>query len=218
VTKPDIKAVIFDLDGLVLDTEITFVQAWRAAAQQLGFSLSQAFLHSLSGLPHAEVQQVFLQHCGADFDYARFTQLSVTYWQELVTAQSIPVKLGLFPLLHGLHERHIPYCLATNSQRADALNCLQLAGIAELFPLLISRDEVVYPKPAPDIFLKAVSILGVASQNCLVLEDSATGVAAAYAANAPCIYIPSTYPAHELAMQQALGTVADLSQVLAYLS
>ena len=180
--KPDIQALIFDLDGLVLDTETTFVQAWQTAALQLGMSLSTAFLQNLSGLPHGQVQQAIKHYCGAAFDYARFQQLSGECWREQVKVQGIPVKSGLFQVLQVVQEQQLPYCLATNSQAADAIYCLQLAGIYALFPLLVSRDDVVQPKPPPDIFLKAAALLEVNIQNCLVLEDSATGVAAAFAA------------------------------------
>lgn len=217
MTNKLIKAIIFDMDGLVLDTETTYQLAWQQAAMTLGYRLHPSFLASLSGLSADNVQQQLMQHLGYDFPVLSFLELSCFYWQEQVKDQAIPIKPGFHELLSTLSHLDLNYCLATNSRLQDARNCLALAGLTDVFPLIISKDDVAQSKPAPDIFFTAAARLGFAVNECLVLEDSAIGIAAAVAAGSPCIYVPSIYPVDQWASQQANAVLVDLHQVKTFL-
>jgi len=214
--KPD--AVIFDMDGLVLDSEAVYVSAWQTAAQRMGIALTDDFCLSLSGLSSEPVQQALLAHCGADFDQAYFNELSAKAWFEHVQTQGIPVKKGVFALLKTIKDQQIPYCLATNSRRQIAELCLEFAGLSQVFPYIFSRDDVLQAKPAPDIFNLAANTLQVAVEHCLVLEDSPPGVTAALAAGASCIYIPSVYPVDARLASEVWAVVENLEQVIGYLT
>lgn len=206
------------MDGLVLDSEAGYFAAWRLAAERMGYDLSQAFCESLSGTHGPVISQRLREYCGADFDIDVFYRLSGDIWHERVQSQGIPVKSGFHLLLKRIRELGLPYGLATNSRRTDAEKCLAWAGLGDVFPILICRDDVVNPKPAPDLYLQAAEHLGVDKQACLVLEDSPVGIAAAIAAGCPCLFIPSCLPADLQACELADGVFQDLAQVADFVS
>ena len=212
------QAIIFDLDGLVLDSEITYFAAWQQAAASMGHVLDEAFCASLSGLHGTAVYQRLRKQCGADFDEASFKALSRQCWLDYLKTHGMPVKPGFFELLQVIEEQKYAFCLATNSRREDAEFCLQAAGLGDVFDTVITRDDVLRGKPSPAIFHTAAARLGLSSADCLVLEDSPVGVAAAYAAEAPCIFVPSRYPIDPLAALQAHGVLKDLAEVADFVS
>lgn len=218
MNRPPFKALIFDMDGLVLDSESGYWLAWAQAAQAMGYELDQPFLASLSGLPWLKVVQYLQDYCGKDFDIERFQNLSGEYWLGNVRRKGVPVKKGFFELLNAIHELKLPFCLASNSRREDVLQSLALAGLDGVFPAIVARDEVRHAKPAPDLFLKAAELLDTAICDCLVLEDSPVGIAAAVAAAAPCIYIPSLYPFDAWAAANSLAVLADLGEVIGFMA
>jgi beta-phosphoglucomutase len=212
IARP-IKAIIFDLDGLVLDTESTYSQAWQDAATLMGYVLSPAFVQSLSGLEGKAVEQALLAYCGHEFDLKAFYRLSSRCWHDSVQEQGIQVKTGLAQLLAVIEQHALPFCLATNSAAANARDCLALAGLATTFPLMVSRDDVSQGKPSPAIFLKAAQLLQQPIQYCWVLEDSLVGIAAAQAAGAMPVFVPSTMPLSEARQIAHVTVLADLAQV-----
>ena len=217
MTVLHLKAVIFDLDGLVLDSETGYVSAWRQAAAELGYGLDDAFCRSLSGLHGESVERRLHERFGNDFDVQCFHRLSGAFWTEQVQRHGIPVKKGFFNVLSTVERLGLPFCLATYSSRENAVRCLKLAGLSEVFSSMITRDEVMQGKPAPDVFIAAAKCLGVAVGECLVLEDSAVGVAAALAAGAPCVYVPSVYPPDNEAAAGALAVLDDLDQAAGFI-
>lgn len=210
---PDFRAVIFDLDGLVLDSESTYFIAWRKAAETMGCRLDDDFCASLSGLHGHSVYQRLQAHCGIAFDIARFGQLSRGFWLDYVERHAIPVKAGFFHLRDLLIELNVPFALATNSRRADAAFALACAGLADAFDIMLTRDDVSQGKPAPDVFLRAAAALSQPAEACLVLEDSPVGINAAVAAGSPCIFIPSIFPADAEASAIANAVCGNLEQV-----
>ena len=202
------------MDGLVLDTEPTYFIAWQQAAKVMGYTLSDAFCKSLSGLYYQQVEQKLTAGCGADFDLQVFNRLSGVCWREHVNAHGINTRPGFTELLAFIIELKIPYCLATNSSAGNAYECLKLAGLADVFATVISRDDVPCGKPEPDIFLKAASVLQVPIGRCLVLEDSHAGIVAASRAGAFSVLVPSTEPVDPLTVALCNLMVADLARLI----
>lgn len=209
---PDFTAVIFDLDGLVLDTESTYFAAWQHAATQMGYASTVGFWRSLSGLQATVIEQKLQAHFGTVFDRQHFSTLSGQYWRERVEQDGIAVKSGFHAVLALLKAHQIPFALATNSPLANALECLTLAKLQAVFSRIIAREHAPHGKPAPDIFLTAAAQLQTPIQQCLVLEDSYSGVLAAARAGAPVIYIPSS-PINPAASTLATGQLNSLSQL-----
>lgn len=210
---PAFSAVIFDMDGLVLDTEITYFIAWQQAAETMGYQFSDKFCFSLSGMHSQGVELALAEYCGKDFDLMQFGKLSAKYWREYTKKKGIPVKKGFFTLLSLLKRQKIPYCLATNSSKQNALECLALGQLSDVFSIIISKDDVLQGKPAPDIFLYAANCLKIPASQCLVIEDSATGIQAAVNAKTPSILVPSVLPADKVAVSQADYLVNDLDEL-----
>lgn len=210
---PKFSAVIFDLDGLVLDTESTYIRAWQQAARLMNYDFSVLSASALSGLHYQAIVEFLLVNFGADFDLQRFNQLSGQCWRDYVQQHGIEKKAGFDELLAVIKAQNIPFCLATNSAGSNARECLALAGLAQAFSVIISRDDVKYGKPAPDIFLTAAQRLQQPIAECLVLEDSLTGIAAAQAAGAIPVFIPSVLPVTQAALTQNVTVFADLGQV-----
>ncbi len=179
---PPFRAVILDLDGLLLDTEPTYRRAWRQTAAELGFDFTEDLARRLEGQSIDAVARILSDAFGPGFDFETFHRLSARRWHQWVEAHGIPVKPGYGRLMEVLRRRRIPYLLATNSQRRYAVKCLTLAGIAADFPVIVSRDDVTAGKPEPEIYLRACETLALPPAQCLAVEDSLPGILAAHRA------------------------------------
>jgi len=186
---PRFEAVIFDMDGLVLDSEACYVQAWKHATAEFGVHLDDPFYHDLFGRHADDVMQAFRKKIGERFDRQRFQELAAGHWQDYVYRHGIDKMPGLDEMLDTLDRLAIPYVLATNSDGPYARQCLSLARVAARFPRIVTRDEVERGKPEPDLFLEAARRMATDPVACLVLEDSLTGLLAARAAGMPAILV-----------------------------
>jgi len=210
---PEFDAMIFDMDGLVLDTESTYFHAWQRSAAEMGYLLTDTFCLSLSGLHYQAVEQKLLALCGADFNLSEFNQRSADLWRQYVNANGIPIKKGFHLLLDQLIKHQKPYALATNSRAVNAYECLELAGIKNVFATIVTRDHVMQGKPEPDVFIKAAELLNVDIRRCLVIEDSHAGIAAAAGAGAFSVFIPSLWPVEQRTVDLCDVMMHDLSQL-----
>jgi beta-phosphoglucomutase len=206
-------AFIFDMDGLVLDTEPTYFAAWQQALKTMGYQLEPDAFKTLSGYHYHQVETQLQAWLGQDFDLHVFKQLSTEYWRTIVHEHGIAVKPGVMALLDYAQQHRLPVCLATNSWAVYARQCLAIAGLSRRFPLLVTGDDVGRVKPAPDIFLKAAELMQVDIRQCVVFEDSHTGVVAAFASGAYTVYVPSTFPVNPQTIKLCDCMLDDLSQV-----
>ena len=210
----DFSAVIFDMDGLVLDTETTYFIAWRQAAKVMGYVFSESFCSAMSGLHYQDIEPKLMDYCGADFDLLVFNRLSGMFWREHVNTYGIDIKHGFTQLLEFIVQQQLPYCLATNSRAVNAYECLELAGIKDVFSIIVTRDDVERGKPAPDVFLRSAELLQVPIHQCLVLEDSHVGIEAASRAGAFSIFVPSAEPVDPLTVELCDLMRSDLAHAL----
>ena len=209
----DFSAVIFDMDGLVLNTDSTYSIAWQLAANAMGYDFSDDFCLSLSGQHYQDIELKLLAFCGAEFNLQTFNRLSGECWRDHVNVHGINIKLGFAELLDLLIQQNIPYCLATNSRITNALECLELAGLTNVFSVIVCRDHVQNGKPEPDIFLKAAELMQVDISRCLVLEDSHAGIVAAFRAGAVSVFIPSIAQVNPLTVELCDLMVSDLVEL-----
>jgi len=212
--RADIAAVIFDMDGLVLDTEKTYREAWREAGRAMSHDFPDAFLEALSGLSMDAVLRTIESFCGSGFDPREFNRRSAACWRDYVAVHGVEVKVGFHSLREYLDQEGIPFCLATNSASANAEECLQLAGLAGVFPTVIARDHVERGKPAPDIFLQAAAVLNVPIRRCMALEDSPAGIEAAASAGAVPVMVPSALPVDAETLTRCRCVLNDLDELL----
>ena len=183
------SAVIFDMDGTLIDTECLYKQVMTQACRELGYEMSEALHRSLIGVPNAESEPVMRADLGEDFPFARYnTRMHDLLEQEM--AEAIPLKPGVFELIEALNARQIPIAVATSTSRPDAPDRLARAGILPHLKALVTRSDVTHGKPHPEPFLAAAAALGMDPGACLALEDSFTGVRAAHAAGTQTVMIP----------------------------
>jgi beta-phosphoglucomutase len=207
------KGFIFDMDGLVLDTEPTYFAAWQQAVTAMGYQLEPDAFKIVSGMHYQQVEAQLKAWLGQDFNLSDFKKLGTEYWRKHVREQGIAVKPGVIALLDYADQQGIPVCLATNSWAVYARHCLAIAGLTRRFPLMVTGDEVKQVKPAPDIFLEAADRMQIDIHQCVIFEDSHTGIVAASASGAYSVYVPSAFPINPLTVKLSDYMLDDLTQV-----
>jgi HAD superfamily hydrolase (TIGR01509 family) len=185
-----IGAVIFDMDGLMLDTEPIYKMAWQRAAAECGHPISEELYAELIGRSRVDGEAILADAFGAAFSMEDFRAVCARC-EAAAFAENLPViKPGLEELLALLEARAIPKAVATSTERHIAEQQLGSLGLLARFSVLATGDEVVNGKPAPDLFLLAASRLAIEPLQCLVLEDSEAGVMAAHRAGMHVFCVP----------------------------
>ena len=208
-----IRAVIFDMDGLMFDTEDLVRRAWDFAGGPLGYEHFGVNIFNTLGKGDRDRGIYFADKYGQDFPYDQFKQDYHNFYYEEIEKKGVPVKPGLYRLLEYLYENDIPAAVATSSSRRSAAAKLEETDIEKYFKAVIGGDMVTKTKPDPEIYLKACEALGVEPEHALVLEDSLNGLKAAVAAKIPAIMIPDLVkdmPEIEPFLAAKLGELGDV--------
>ncbi len=181
-------AVIFDMDGLMLDSERAITACFAQAAIELGEQIPADYWLGMVGKGDAACQRILGERIGQARTTALIERCRTLY--EEVVAAGLPHRPGIIPLLEWLAAQGLPRAVATSTRRPLALRKLEMADLLWRFDAVCTSSDVLHPKPAPDIYLLAASTLGIEPARCLVLEDSPTGVRAALAAGMSVIQVP----------------------------
>ncbi len=169
-------AVIFDMDGLIFDTETLYQQAFRAAAKIGGHDLPTAVIQRTIGVPWTRSRILLLEEMGSDFPVDQYFAQMIGHF-EVLAATQLRLKPGVVELLDLLDQFDLPRCIATSSAHATVQSHLSAHGLVHRFPTIVGHGDYVASKPSPDPFLTAAKRLGVDPTLCLALEDSTTGFA-----------------------------------------
>jgi len=206
------KAVIFDMDGLLFDTERLYCRAMTQAAAELGETLPLELYLGMIGLPGLDNMAMLAAHYGEAFDVKAFWAASRARFHELAEVE-IGLKAGVVELLDHLDALDLPRAIATTSRRESADHHLAAHGLTARFDAIVAHGDYERGKPHPDPYLKAAEILGVAPRDCLVLEDSHNGVRSAAAAGAMAVMAPDMLPATDEMRGLCVEIVEDLHAV-----
>lgn len=210
---PPFTAILFDMDGLMIDTERMAQRAWQQAGAEFGFTLPAALYLQAVGRTAPATEALFRAGLGADFPFAAVYARKQHYLYTAIEEEGIPTKPGLLELLDRVERREIAKAVATSTARVLAIKKLTAAKLLRRFDTMVCGDEVAQGKPAPDIFLAAAAKLGVAPAHCLVLEDSSAGIQAAHAAGMRAIWVPDLIQPSPAITPLAYSVVRDLHEV-----
>jgi len=214
--KKPVEAVLFDMDGLLIDTEAVYIRAYKAAAETFSVEMSIALCHAMIGMPRVECEAMIQDHFGPEFRVDHFQLCFREHAERLMTVE-VRVKAGACELLAWLGARGLPLAVASSARTATVQKLLTRAGLLGHFQAIATREDVERPKPHPDVYLEAARRLGVAPQHCIAFEDSNVGLAAAHAAGTMAIMVPDILQPTEDSRGKCLTVLPDLHAALALL-
>lgn len=215
-----IKAVIFDMDGTLFDTERVYADAWRAAGRELGLPADRvdAAVRACTGRNPEDTRNYFKQNMADLITFDDFIAVRIRlYDEEIERLGCVPKKPGLDELLSYLKQNGYKIALGTATRRERTLENLTRTGILDYFDTLVTGDVVTHGKPHPETFLKAADLLGVAPEECMGVEDSFNGVNSIHAAGMFTVMIPDTVqptPEIEAKLDAKCQTLHDIIPLL----
>ena len=184
-----LRGAVFDMDGLLLDTERVADRSWVQAAKEFGLPDPLKAIDGCRGLNNASTKAYFVEHYGEDFDYEGFHERARAL-SHAVTDVEVPVKEGAALILRSLKEMGLRLAVASSTREVTVRDQLGRAGLLPYFDAVITGDMVTEGKPAPEIYLKACEALGLPPEECLAFEDSVNGIRSAYKAGLYTVQIP----------------------------
>lgn len=212
-----IEAVLFDMDGLIFDTERLHKVCWLETGKRLGYPMKEEHIDQIRGRISTSSCELFREWFGSQVDYYEARKLRTELLDEMLQKSGVPVKPGYTRLKAYLKEKGIRTALATSSQRKRAEGYFKMAKLPMDFDTEVCGTEIAKGKPDPDVFLRAAEKLHVAPENCLVLEDSPNGVRAGSAAGCQVIMVPDMDPATEELRKMCSMVAETLEDVIGWL-
>lgn len=211
------KAVVFDMDGLLFDTERLCRDSWRIYAQKYGKpNVDEVFVQCI-GTDNETTRQIVLKHWGADFDFDAFRRETRLWNEEQIEKNGLPIKVGAMEILAYLQSNGWKIGIASSSFGDVVKSHLTRAGVLDCFSAFATGDMVWRSKPEPDIYLMACRELGVEPGEAYAVEDSPSGIRAAYAAGMKPVMVPDLKRPDEEIKQMAHRICGDLLEVRALL-
>ncbi len=209
-----LRAAIFDMDGLLLDTEKLLARYWMQAAREQGFPMTLSHVLSIRSLAAPLAKKKLQGYFGTDFAYESIRERRRELTAAHLDHYGIEVKPGAVELLHFLQDKQIATAVATATDRERTEKYLQIVGLRSYFDCLVCGDMVTKGKPDPEIYLTASRILGFAPEDCLALEDSPNGVLSAYTAGCRTVMVPDLSKPDSETLAMLTACVEDLTRVI----
>lgn len=215
-TRKKIAAAIFDMDGLLIDSERMSLACWHDAALELGHTISEHIPLGMIGMHSSKTESYLHSELGEDFPVMALRARTHEIYLER-SHSAIDLRPGVIELLDYLNEREIPCAVATSTRRSIAIHHLETTQLLPYFQFAVCGDEITHPKPAPDIYLKAIAKLNAQSSECIVFEDSNFGAQAGHAAGCRVFMVPDLRPPLPETQALNLEIISSLQQAKAIL-
>ena len=213
------KAVIFDMDGTLVDSERLLMDTWRFTAEKHGFDYGHFIevLKTCIGLRNDASMKIITDEYGPDFDFKGYNEETLAIFLQRILDGEAAVKPGAFHILDGLKARGIRLGLGTSTRSVRTAPRVRVSGMDGYFDAVVCGDMVERSKPAPDIFLRTAEELGVTPSDCVVIEDSNAGVKAAVSAGMRVIMVPDVLEPDSASLESAEKVFTDLFEAAEYL-
>lgn len=211
------KTVIFDLDGVIFDSEHVVRQGWQYASQHLGLGDIDSLFLQCVGTNHIFTESLLQKHFGADFSYEEFRGYTREFFYNYTDKNGLPVKQGARELLQFLKQNGYKIGLASSSTLLYIQNGLRKAELIDYFDVIVSGEGLQRSKPEPDIYLMACEKIGTAPREAYAIEDSYNGIRSAYRAGMHAIMVPDLLPVTEEMQELSCAVFGNLNEVVEYL-
>lgn len=210
------KAVIFDMDGLMFDTERVFVMAWDYAGEKLGIGKAGYMNIKTLGMNAEMCNEILTQEFGNDFDIAGLKKYSKEFLLDYYDHNKVPIKKGLIGLIKYLKENEYKIAVASSTPTRKVKKYLKDAGIIHEFNAIVCGDMIEQSKPEPDIYLRACKLIEEDPSDCYAIEDSKNGLLSAYRAGCKIIMVPDLWEPDAEIKTVLHKQLEDLDQVRVY--
>lgn len=208
-----IQAVLFDMDGLMFDTERLSVQAWDYAGEKLGVGKAGYLVPTALGLSRPAWHRLWAEEFGSRYDEQRLDSALREFYDRFYAENPVPVKPGLYELLAFLKDRKLLTAVVSSTPEKKVRRLLESAETDRFFDLVLGGDRVERSKPDPEIYRTACNRLNVRPDDCLVLEDSRNGLLSAYRAGCRPVMIPDLWKPDEEISALLYAKLDSLAQV-----
>ena len=212
------KAVIFDMDGVIFDTERVYLEIWQSVFEKYGYKMTKELYVNVMGTGRKNVIKTFLENFGDDLPIEKMYEEKDNQLFYIIENQGIPLKKGVKELFSMLKEKNYKIALATSAKRERVEKQIKDKWLKESFDAIVCGDDVEKGKPSPDIFLKAAKKIDVEPENCFVVEDSPAGIKAAFSGGMKGIHVEDLKAADEDILKYCEKNFKNLQEIKEYLS
>lgn len=209
-----VEALVFDMDGLIFDSEKVVQRSWNKAGQEMGYGNVGEHIYHTLGMNVVSRKAYFLEHIDPQFPHEEFTARTREIFREIVEKEGLAMKPGVRELILLAKEKGLKLAVATSSRRDYASRNLKEAGIYDYFDGFVFGDMVTHSKPFPEIYEKACEAIGVKPEESIAFEDAPAGVCAAAAAGLHVVIVPDLVQPPEEIEELAWMKVNSLEEML----
>ncbi len=212
-----IKAVLFDMDGVIFDTEREYLKEWNKIFEKYGYEMKKEIYVSVMGRGRKKVKEIFKENFGDDLPIEEMYIEKDKMLKEAIENNEVPLKQGALELLEFLKKNEYKTALATSAKKDRVKSQVNHAKINNLFDAIVCADDIVNSKPNPEIFLKAAEKVNVKPENCIVIEDSEAGIRAAFNAGMIAFHVKDLKEADENIMKYCDKNFENLIEIKKYI-
>lgn len=185
-----IRNIVFDMDGVLIDSESLILDAWKEVAASTGIADIEHTLMQCIGITAPETEALFYRTYGSDFPYHTYRAMASDIFQARIQKEGLPVKTGVYELFEFLRANNFRIGLASSTREEVVRREMESIGLLDFFHIIVCGDMVSHSKPHPEIYLKACELLNVSPSECYAVEDSPNGIRSASQAGMKPLMVP----------------------------